>query len=73
MAWNAAVLDMPVWAFHGDVDTTVSQVHSTEMVDALKRSGKNVKYTVFEGVGHSIQQLTFTKELILWLIEQKRT
>lgn len=72
MAWNAGVLDMPVWAFHGDIDKTVSPIHSEEMVQKLQEAGKNVKYTVFEGVGHAIQTLAFTDELISWLLAQKR-
>lgn len=72
MAWNASVLDMPVWAFHGDEDTTVSPVHSREMVEKLKKLGKTVKYTEFKGAGHGIQTLAFTKELLHWLLEQKR-
>ena len=72
MAWNADMLDMPVWAFHGDMDTTVTPIHSEEMVEKLKKLGKDVRYTVFKGVAHGIQTFTFTKELIFWLISQKR-
>ncbi|MBE6645685.1 MAG: phospholipase [Ruminococcaceae bacterium] len=73
MAWNASVLDMPVWAFHGDQDPIVTPMHSAEMVNKLQKLGKNVRYTVFEGVGHSLQTLTFTKELVHWLLEQRRS
>ena len=72
MAWNAGVLDMPVWAFHGDVDTTVTPIHTEEMVAALKKAGRDVRFTLFKGVGHGIQGLTFTKELIYWLLSHKR-
>ena len=72
MAWNAGVLDMPVWAFHGDADTTVTPIHTEEMVAALKKAGRDVRFTLFKGVGHGIQGLTFTKELIYWLLSKKR-
>lgn len=72
MAWNAKVLDMPVWAFHGDADTTVTPIHTEEMVAALKKAGRDVRFTLFKGVGHGIQGLTFTKELIYWLLSKKR-
>ena len=72
MAWNADVLDMPVWAFHGDMDPTVSPTQTREMVEALKASGKDVKYTEFAGEGHGIQDLAFTKELVNWLLSQKK-
>lgn len=71
MAWNAGVLDMPVWAFHGAEDKTVSVNQSDEMVEALKRLNKDVKYTRFENEGHIIGKLSFTPELIEWLLSQK--
>ena len=71
MPWNAGVLTMPVWAFHGDVDNVVSFRHSSEMVDKLKALGRDVKFTVYEGVGHSIQGLAYNKELLSWLLSNK--
>ena len=64
MPWNAGTLTMPVWAFHGDMDKTVSFRHSSEMVDALKSLGRDVEFTVYEGAGHSIQHLAFSNELL---------
>ena len=72
MAWNAPSLTMPVWAFHGDLDKTVSFVHSNEMVEKLKSLGRNVKFTVFEGEGHSIQHLAYTAELLDWLLASQK-
>ena len=72
MAWNAHVLTMPVWAFHGSLDKTVTPNHSEEMVEKMESFGLDVKYTVFEGEGHSIQKLSFTKELIEWLLSKRK-
>lgn len=72
MAWCAPVLDMPVWAFHGDADQTVSVTQSREMVENLKSRGRSVKYTEFKNEGHGIARLSFTDELLEWLLSQKR-
>ena len=72
MPWNAGALTMPVWAFHGDSDATVSFRHSSEMVDKLKALGRDVKFTVYEGVGHSIQKLAYNEELLNWLLSKKK-
>ena len=72
MAWNASMLTMPVWAFHGALDTTVSFNQSKEMIDKLTALGRDVKFTVFENEGHSIQTLAMTEELIDWLLSKKK-
>ena len=72
MAWNAFTLTMPVWAFHGALDQTVSPIQSKEMVDKLVALGRDVKFTVFENEGHSIQTLAMTEELINWLLSKKK-
>ncbi|MBO5975659.1 MAG: prolyl oligopeptidase family serine peptidase, partial [Oscillospiraceae bacterium] len=72
MAWSASKLTMPVWAFHGDQDQVVRFVHSAEMVEALEKLGRDVKFTVFKGEGHAIQKLSFTEELLCWLISKKK-
>lgn len=68
MAWNAAVLDMPVWAFHGACDTVVSPTQSDEMVAALKAAGRDVKYSRVEGEGHGVWNCAYNEELIDWLL-----
>lgn len=72
MAWNASTLTMPVWAFHGALDQTVSFNQSKEMIDKLTSLGKDVKFTVFGNEGHSIQQLAMNEELINWLLSKSK-
>lgn len=69
MAWNAAVLRMPVWAFHGACDTVVSPAQSDEMVAALKAAGRDVRYSRLDGVGHDVWKWAYTEELLNWLLE----
>ena len=72
MAWNAGVLGMPVWAFHGIVDPVVSVNQSDEMVSALKAAKADVTYTRLEGVGHNVWEHAYNRQLMEWLLSKKR-
>ena len=72
MAWNSDVLNMPVWAFHGVCDPTVSVTQSDEMVAALEAHGKNVRYSRLVGVGHNAWDYAYNGELLSWLLTQKK-
>lgn len=72
MAWNAHMLKMPVWAFHGADDPTVSVTQSDEMVAKLKEAGADVTYTRLDGVGHNVWEYAYNKELIEWLLNKKK-
>lgn len=72
MAWNAPVLTMPVWAFHGADDPIVSVIQSDEMVAKLKSVGADVTYTKFDGVGHDAWNYVDYAELTNWLLGKKR-
>ncbi len=72
MAWNAAVLTMPIRTFHG-VDDPIVSVHQTdEMVEALQNCGADVQYTRLEGVGHEVWDKTYDVELLEWLLNKRR-
>jgi len=72
MAWNAGVLKMPIWAFHGAEDPVVSPVQSDEMVAKLRAVGADVTYSKVDGVGHNVWLNAYTKELMEWLLSKKR-
>ena len=72
MAWNAEVLKMPVWAFHGAEDTIVSPYQTDEMVAKLQKLGSDVTYTRLDGVGHNVYETTYNLELLNWFLEKKR-
>ena len=72
MAWYASVLKMPVWAFHGKEDTTVSPHQTLEMIDALKDRNPNFRYTLYDGVGHNSWKYAFSEELLQWLLAQHK-
>ena len=72
MPWNASVLKMPVWAFHGAKDTVVDVSNSEEMIKNLKETNEDVKYTRLEDVGHGAWKAAYTKELLEWLLSKTR-
>ena len=72
MAWNADMLRMPVWTFHGAEDKSVSVFSSDEMVESMRKCGLNVRYSRYDGVGHDVWKKTYDEELLNWLLSHKR-
>ena len=72
MAWNAGVLKMPIWAFHGAADDTVTPIQTDEMVSKLKEFNCDVTYTRIDGVGHNVWENAYNKDLLEWLLSKKR-
>ena len=70
MAWNADVLKMPIWAFHGKEDTTVSPTQTLEMAEKLKVSNPNFVLTLYDNVAHFSWVKAFSEELLHWLLSQ---
>jgi predicted peptidase len=63
----------PVWVFHGGADPVVPVTESQKMVEALKASGGNVRYSEYEGVGHNSWDRAYAEpEFFPWLLSQKR-
>lgn len=72
MAWNAGVLKMPIWTFHGLEDKVVSPNNTIEMIEKLKELNPKLKYNLYEGVGHNSWDLAFSTELLDWLFSHKK-
>ena len=65
--------DLPTWAFHGNADPVVPIEESRKMVEALKKLGAPVRFTVFPGVGHDSWTSAYeTDELWEWMLKQTR-
>lgn len=73
MAWNAAVLKMPIWTFHGLEDSLVSPRNTIEMIEALKPINPHLKFDLYEGVGHNSWVKAFSEETLLWILSHKKT
>ncbi|HEX8087523.1 MAG TPA: prolyl oligopeptidase family serine peptidase [Blastocatellia bacterium] len=63
----------PVWIFHGGADPVVPVSESQKMVEALKASGGDVRYSEYEGVGHNSWDKAYSEpEFFPWLLSRKR-
>lgn len=74
MYWAAAGLkNLPIWATHGALDTTVLPEETIHMVKAINRKGGNAKITVFANAAHDAWTPTYTDPKVWeWMFEQKR-
>ena len=73
-AFAKQLVHVPVWAFHGELDTAVKPLRSRDMIAALKAAGGTPKYTEYPGVGHNSWAATYAnREMYAWLFAQKRT
>jgi len=67
------LMHMPTWAFHGAKDPVVPLKRSEEMVEALKRTNDQVKFTVYPEALHDSWTATYDNpEVYEWLLQQKR-
>ncbi len=64
---------LPVWIFHGALDTVVEPAHSQKMHDALKKAGGKVRFTLYPEAKHDSWTATYDDaEFWSWLLAQKR-
>ena len=66
--------NVPVWAFHGEVDPVVPVKRSVEMVETVNTNGGSAKMTVYPGVGHDSWVNAYNdEELYKWLLSNKKS
>ncbi|HPD16528.1 MAG TPA: prolyl oligopeptidase family serine peptidase [Planctomycetota bacterium] len=67
------IKDLPVWVFHGAKDTAVPLELSQAMVEALRKVGGRVRFTVYPEAGHDSWTAAYANdELYAWLLQQRR-
>ncbi len=65
--------DMPIWVFHGTDDKSIPFAESEDMVRALRALGHEVKFTVYQGIGHNVWEQAYNDDtLYQWFINQRR-
>lgn len=72
-ACNIASADVPVWAFHGDRDYTVSYRVTEKMISAINacspQPSPRAKFTIFPGMGHNTWDRTYKETSALtWML-----
>ena len=64
---------LPIWVFHGAKDPVVPLQRSTEMVEAIKAAGGDVKFTVYPEAVHDSWTETYNNpELYEWFLKHKK-
>ena len=64
---------VPVWAFHGVLDSAVPVVRTREMIAALEKAGGKPMYSEYPYVNHDSWSNAYGEpELLPWMFAQKR-
>lgn len=69
-----ALVDIPIWVFHGAKDSVVPLARSEVMIDGIKKAGgTKVKLTVYPEADHDSWTETYDNpEIYKWLLQHKR-
>ncbi len=67
------MVQVPIWAFHGEKDELVPVRGSQEMIAAIRKAGGQPRYTEFPNAGHDIHSaFQETPGVLDWLFTQQR-
>jgi predicted peptidase len=68
------LVDVPIWAVHGDMDTAVPVVRSRTMIEAIKKAGGHPRYSELKGVGHNSWTPAYSDPdgVLPWMFQQSR-
>ncbi len=71
--WDAGKLkNVPVWAFHGELDNVVFVEESKKMVEMVNKAGGNAKLTLLPNVYHDAWMSAFSnQEVYDWLLSNE--
>lgn len=69
------LIDLPIWAVHGDADKSVPVENTRKMIVAIESLGGTPRYTELPGVGHNswTQSYRDPTGVIPWMFSQKRS
>jgi predicted esterase len=68
-----SIKDLPIWAIHGADDTVVPLAKAQQPVDALKKAGNDVRWTVLQGHDHDVWTDTYSDPAFYeWLLQYQR-
>lgn len=66
------LVDIPIWTFHGEIDTAVPVTGTREMVEAIQNAGgEKILYTEYPGRGHGCWYTVWeTPAVYAWLFSK---
>lgn len=71
--WLDSLVEIPVWAFHGAMDSVVPADRSERMVEGLeKRGAQEVRLTIYPDLGHNIGKTYWDPALYEWFLSHSR-
>lgn len=70
----ANLVDVPIWAIHGELDQAVRVDGSRRMINAIKKAGGNPKYSELPETGHNVweHELLNSNEILNWMFQQHK-
>jgi predicted peptidase len=69
----SVIKNIPIWAFHGNLDKVVMTSRSRDMIAAIRKAGGNPKYTEYQATGHNAWDKAYTDmEMYQWLFSQTK-
>jgi predicted peptidase len=72
-AQAACLSKLPIWTFHGQLDTTIPAFLSQNMVAAIQKAGGAPHLTIYPTAGHDAwTQAYATDALYTWMLAQQR-
>ncbi len=67
-----ALVDLPIWAFHGQNDQVVKEAGSRRIIDAIRAAGGRPAYSSLPGVGHNAWDVAYgPRGAMEWLFAQE--
>jgi predicted peptidase len=67
------LVHLPIWIFHGALDSVVPVAESIKLADELKALGGNVRLTIYPDAKHDSWTRTYENpELYAWLLEHSK-
>jgi predicted peptidase len=67
------IKQIPIWIFHGSTDKVVKASRSSDMYEALKKVGGNVKYAEYKDVGHDSWKPAYREpDFLKWMFGQRK-
>jgi len=65
--------DVPIWAFHGELDDVVPCRESQVLIDRLREAGGTPRFTIYPDAKHDSWTRTYdSAEFYRWLLDQRR-
>ena len=71
MGWRADNIGtLPVWAFHGSLDSTTHRIHSQDMVTRINIGIGSAHVTVLHECEHDIADVVYGSGILKWMTER---